>query len=166
MAKRRTPSGDEDARRGFPENAGEAVARAALPALKRFGFETARLITDWPRIVGDALAQVTQPLRLTRTPHEGTTLSVAVDGAAAVVLQHQTPQILSRVNAYLGPPGVQRLKLVQARVRRPAPPAPPPERPVAPEAQARISRAAEGIGDNALRERLVALGRRIHLRNS
>jgi hypothetical protein len=44
-------------------------------------------------------------------------LELRVDGPAAALIQHQAPEILSRVNLYLGAGTVTKLRIVQGPVR-------------------------------------------------
>ena len=73
----------------------------------------------WREIVGETLAQRTEPVKLTKSRGgEGAVLELKVDGPAAALIQHQAPDILSRVNLFLGAGSVVRLRVVQGPVRR------------------------------------------------
>src|SRR5215468_3150472 len=102
-------------------------------ALARRGFAAARVIADWPAIVGPALAEASLPERVVRgRSADSATLVVRVRPAAALELQHWMPQIIERLNGYFGFRAIGRIRLVQGPVgarRRPAfrgPPAPDP----------------------------------------
>ncbi|MBI3516153.1 MAG: DUF721 domain-containing protein [Proteobacteria bacterium] len=102
-------------------------------ALARRGFAAARVIADWPEIVGPELAEASVPERVVRGHGaESATLVVRVRPAAALELQHWEPQLIERLNGYFGFRAVGRIRLVQgpvaARTRRarPSPPAPSP----------------------------------------
>jgi hypothetical protein len=148
----------------------ELAAAAIGPALRRRGFANVDIAAHWPAIVGPHLARLCQPERITwprRGPGEsdgararGATLLVRVDGPAAVELQHAAPQILERVNTFLGAGLVTRLRLVQAPLPRKARPRVGP-RPCAPQAAARVDDLVAEIEDEALRRTLAALGRNI-----
>lgn len=97
---------------------GEALPDAARRALGRRGFTDARLLARWPEIVGERLAAVTRPSRLSPPRRgqriaeaRGRTLTLRVAPAHSVLVQHMAPQILERVNGLLGPGTVTRLKL-------------------------------------------------------
>jgi hypothetical protein len=128
---------------------------ALLPALVRPAFRgrtamTAKVLADWPSIVGPAFAPLTVPQRLTSG-----TLTIACSGPMAMELQHVAPALMERVNAYLGHVAVTRLRLVQAAP--PRPPAPPPAAPRPASDAART--AVAGLPPSELRDALERLGR-------
>jgi hypothetical protein len=45
-------------------------------------------------------------------------LELKVDGPAATLIQHQAPELLMRVNLFLGSGSVERLRIVQGVVKR------------------------------------------------
>src|SRR3954462_5679278 len=104
-----------------------AIARDRTDATRRAlatrGFAAARVIADWPEIVGGALAVSSVPARLVRSPGAGpggadsATLVVRVSPGAALELQHSVPQVIERVNGYFGFRAVDRLRLVQGPVK-------------------------------------------------
>jgi hypothetical protein len=137
------------------------VPRIAGAAFSRRGFLEARILTDWPQIVGPALAAQATPLKLVfpRGNAEGASLQVRVNGAYALELQHQAPLMIERINRYFGYRALARLVLSQGP---PAAPAPPPATPVptAPPAQAAALDARLEIVENPqLRAALQGLGR-------
>ena len=89
------------------------------PAARRRGLAEAKLLTEWPTIVGPTLATRCHPIRLSqRSDGAGGILVLHVAGAAALVLQHSEPQILERINGYFGYDAVRRLRLIQAPLPR------------------------------------------------
>ncbi len=147
---------------------GLTAIAAALPgicgrALRRRGFVETGVVTEWPVIVGEALAAETVPHRLVfaRGSHSGGTLHVRVSGAFATELQHLAPLVIDRINGYFGFGAVARLALTQGPVptrrrtggRRPEPPTDAAD----PVLAARL----EGIDDPGLRDALEGLGRAI-----
>ncbi len=71
------------------------------------------LIGVWSEIVGADMARQSRPEKLTgaRTPGGGS-LRLRCTGAAAVELQHRGPEIIQRVNAFLGFTAVAKIALV------------------------------------------------------
>ncbi|MCB1418612.1 MAG: DUF721 domain-containing protein, partial [Notoacmeibacter sp.] len=57
-------------------------------------------------------------------PFEPATLVVACEGFAALALQHETNEVIARVNAFLGFAAIGRVKIVQKPVRAPEKPKP------------------------------------------
>ena len=80
----------------------------------RFGQGVDGLKSRWSDIVGQTVARRTEPSKLV-TPRGGggATLELRVAGAAATLIQHQAPDIIARVNLFLGPGAVTRLRIVQ-----------------------------------------------------
>ena len=143
-----------------PAAIARALTGAASPALKPFGFERHEIVTRWPLIVGESLAQMTHPERLSRGP-DGACLTVRVEGAAALELQHQTPQVISRINAYFGADLVRRLKLLQGPVPRRRSKEPMPDRPLTQSEIDSLARAAAPVAHAGLRASLLSLGKRM-----
>lgn len=109
-------------------------ARKASPPVGRF---TASVFSDlaqktkfvdpalaraWPRIVGEEIAALCRPGRLTGAK-AGRTLEVVVpNGAAAARVQFESGRIRENVNAFLGPGVVARIGVRQAGGKAPKPP--------------------------------------------
>lgn len=130
--------------------------------MRRRGFSDQTLIEHWPTIVGDNLAALSQPLRLSRKgmrDGDGAVLTVKVEGAMALEIQHFAPQIIERLNGYYGYPAIGKLNIVQGPLyRRPAPHVPkPPSR----EAVERLSETMEDIESPRLRQALARLSLRV-----
>lgn len=153
-------------RQGRNGQAGREVARllgAVLdPAARRRGFAEASILADWPTIVGPALARRCQPVRVDYTPgrRSGGTLLIQAAGGTAIELQHAAPQIIERVNNYFGFKPIRQLRFLQAPLPPPPPlRKPPARRPLWPEEEVALQRAVGEVGDEGLREALLALGR-------
>jgi hypothetical protein len=154
-------------RQGRTGQAGREVGRllgAILdPAARRRGFAQASLLSDWPSIVGPALARRCQPVRVDYAPgrRRGGALVVQASGAVALEVQHAAPQIVERVNGYFGFPAVRQLRLLQMPFRPPPLPRETRPRPLQPEEEAALAGAVGEVGDEELREALLALGRAV-----
>ena len=145
------PSKIEDTRHVFGPRTISAVLTPLLrPALQKRSPGIATLLSDWDAVIGPALAAVTIPRKLAAG-----TLMIACSGPVAMELQYLAPQLLSRINAYLGGNAVARLKFVQDL--RPPPPLPKP-RPVAEDA---ARAAVQSLPEGELREALERLGRMV-----
>lgn len=144
-----------------PRALAASLPKVTKPALEKHGRAYASLIGEWTNIVGAALGALSLPEKLATPANGGGVLTVRVAGAAATEFQHLAPQILERINTYLGFGAVVRLKLVQAPLpgprRRPAP------RPIVPSAEKRkaIAATAESVTDPVLHDALVRLGEAI-----
>jgi hypothetical protein len=107
-----------------PPAVGGSLAPLIRSLDERFGKGPDGLRARWREIVGEALALRTEPVKLTK-PRQGDgggVLELKVDGPAAALIQHQAPEILARVNLFMGAGTVARLRVVQGPIRR-APPA-------------------------------------------
>jgi len=108
-----------------PRRSAPVAGRALTGLLKsldeRFGKGSDGLKARWREIVGEALALRTEPIKLTKgRGGAGAALELKVDGPAAALIQHQAPEILARVNLFLGEGAVEKLRIVQGVIRRPA----------------------------------------------
>jgi hypothetical protein len=136
------------------------LPKVARKVLGRHGLAEGGLITDWPDIVGPAIAERSLPLRLAFAGGErrNGTLLVRVSGPLALELQHLEPQILERLNGYFGYAAVARLKIQQGPV--PAPARPRPARPVETGADdGALAGLTAGIEDEPLRKALQGFAR-------
>jgi hypothetical protein len=109
------------------------AGKALTPLIKKlddqFGRGAGALEPRWREIVGDRLARVTRPQKLTRGKGgQPGVLELRVAGAAALLVQHQSEEILSRVNLFLGAGSVDRLRIAQGPVKPLVEPAKRPSR--------------------------------------
>lgn len=137
------------------------------PVLRRRAGITIGLIQSWDEIVGPRLASSTRPERIAwpRRMHEDEpfqpgVLLVACEGVAALHLQHETGEVIARVNSFLGFSAIGRLKILQKNVAAPPKPRPSP-RSLDREETARLDRLVGGIDDDGLRQALARLGRSV-----
>jgi hypothetical protein len=147
-----------------PRSLSATLPKITKAILDKGGRDYATLIAEWPAIVGAPLAASSQPEKLVRRRQDdershGGVLTIRVSGGAALEIQHREPQIIERINAYLGYRGVVRIKLVQGVLTRRTQPGPPPERPLSPPESQAIDSAAARVADPDLQERLARFGR-------
>lgn len=144
------------------QSAARAVSRAGRPLWRKRGFAEARIITDWKAIVGETLAPYSLPLRVSapREPGAPQTLLIRVAGSWAVEVHHLSPQIIERVNSFLGFAAVGEIRIEQGPVVA------PPRRPrpkVVPEAEKQaVADVTDGVEDEGLRSALRGLGEAMH----
>jgi hypothetical protein len=154
-----------------PPHAGRALTPLIKALDQRFGQGADALKTRWAEIVGERLATRTEPVKLVkgRAGKPGA-LEIRVDGPAAALIQHQAPEILSRVGMFLGQGAVDRLRIVQGPVRaRASPgadagPAAPVRRRAAPldaAAEAELAKGLEAATEGPLKSALLRLGREV-----
>jgi hypothetical protein len=140
------------------------------PSLAAQGFAASDVLMAWPDIVGERLAEFTQPLKIEwkkRPAHadpesrpEPATLVVRVESAFALELQHLAPVVVERVNAHYGWRCIGTLVLKQGPVRRAKPEKPKP--PVlTPADRERIALASQAIEEDALKAAIGRLGQAV-----
>lgn len=99
--------------RGFSRAATLMQPRIRTASEKR-GFAQARLLTHWAEIVGDAVARVTRPVKVSYAQGGlGATLVLLTTGARAPMLEMQKESIRERVNACYGYNAIARITLTQ-----------------------------------------------------
>ena len=93
-------------------------------AIRSKGFVQTEVISRWPQIIGEKLADSTVPLSIRFPPGQrlGGTLHVRCEAAFAPLLQHQSAYVIETVNRYFGYGAVTNLQVrqgpVMARKRR------------------------------------------------
>jgi len=144
-----------------PPPAGRSL-RGFLKALDgKYGQGAAALTARWREIVGPDVARRTEPVKLVKGRAGGpSTLEIRVAGPSAAIVQHQAHDILARVNLFLGPEAVQKLRIVQGPLQH-KPPAPPPRRkaPLDAAEEARLAESLAAAPEGGLKDALLALGR-------
>jgi hypothetical protein len=156
-------SGTPHKKRG-PVALAELVGRVLDPVTARRGFATAELIAAWAEIVGVRYADCSRPEKIVwprgkANEDKAGTLVVAVEGPRALLLQHETDQIVERVNGFLGYGAVGRIKIVQGAVAPSASAQPPNEMPLDADDLTRLDDALAAVDGAELRAALARLGR-------
>lgn len=150
--------------KSFPQPVADLATEILDPLLRRRAGMSVALVQSWDEIAGPRLAGITRPERIVwprrrgeDDPHEPATLVIACSGAAALRVQHETGEIVGRVNAFLGYGAIGRVRIVQKPVDAGKPARREP-RPLAPAEAERIGRVTAGIEDEGLKEALARLG--------
>ncbi|TGE00125.1 DUF721 domain-containing protein [Methylobacterium nonmethylotrophicum] len=148
-----------------PKPLSELIERSLGPVFAAQGFASTDILASWAEIVGERLARACQPEKLewprrrggTRERPEPGTLTVRVEGAFALELQHLVPLVIERINRHYGWACVGRIRLRQDRVAqaRRRSPAPPPLDPVR---RGEVALAVSTVSEAALRDALDRLG--------
>lgn len=147
--------------KGGPPQAGAlaaAIMRAKI-APKQTGKSVAELKRQWRDIVGEKLAQMTEPEKISRGAN-GNTLTIRVAGPAAPFVQHQSALILERCN--LAGAGVKGLSIKQGAIsRKSSANVRPLSAPLSAEDERLLALSLEAIGSPALKAALTRLGRAV-----
>jgi len=146
-----------------PRLIGPKVRLAAGPLFQKRGLAEGDVALRWSEIVGETLAQFSSPMRLSGGQRSGQggsqnenggVLTVRVAGAAA-------PEIIERVNVFYGYRAVDRLKIEQGPLPRPARRAQKHLRSLSDSEKKELEASLSGIRSGELRDRLAKLGRLI-----
>ncbi len=155
------PYGKKKNARGFgTRQLSDAVAGLADPLLRRRGFAVREIITRWPAIVGEQLADQSCPERLVFPPTAGddATLHIRVEGPLALELQHLAPLIIERINTFYGFRTVSRLALNQGPLPERKKVVTRVTRDLTADEQGELERSLSSVKDSQLRRALAALG--------
>jgi hypothetical protein len=157
MAKSRRSESDHEApRRGHARACGDLVGDIAGTSFKRFGFVQGAVVSRWAEIVGERYARVSTPesIRFPAGKKSGGTLTLAVEGAHAPLMQHLGPLIMERVNRFFGYEAVTKIAFRQGRAPRAEP---KPVRPAAAPLPQELGEGLRQIADPELRACLESL---------
>lgn len=139
-----------------PGTIGKAAMRLTRKALPKKGATLSRLKVEWPDIVGEQLARLCRPEKLTPAKG-GRRLTLTVIPAAAGLVQHQSEMIRQRVSMTAGG-DITAIKILQGHFGTPAKPAPKHRHALTPEQRDALIASAQMIEDEKLRAAIVALG--------
>ena len=135
------------------------------PVLRKRAGISIGLVQSWEEIAGPRLASRTRPERIQwprrrheDDPFEPATLVIACEGVAALHAQHETGEIISRVNAFLGFPAIGKVRIVQKPVAVAAGRKVVRPRELSAPERKRLAHVVEGIEDPDLRASLERLG--------
>lgn len=120
MASRKPTEPQSDVRGNKPRPIYDEMRTQSSRAFSRAGFADPTLPLHWREIAGDEAARIATPVRLTEGAHGGI-LTLRAEPGAALFLQHESPALIARVNAFLGRPAVAKLRFVQAPLSRRSP---------------------------------------------
>jgi len=140
------------------------------PLDEKFGHGVEGLQARWAEIVGAALARRTEPVKLGRAgAGGGAAVEIRVEGPSATLIQHQAGDIIERVNLFLGPGSVTRLRIVQGPLRGPpvrdrprlAPARRRAKGPLDAADEAALAQSLQGMPEGRLKGALTRLGREV-----
>ena len=154
LSRRRTRPAPRPAPR-----AGKALTPLIKKLDEQFGRGAGALEPRWREIVGDRLADVTQPamIRFPAGQKAGGTLHLTISGAHAPMLQHVAPDIIGSVNRFFGYAAIASVRMTHGQVT-PAP-APVQQPAMLKPVPAELGDSLRDIGDPELRTVLESLAR-------
>lgn len=100
----------------------DLVPEIGRTAFRKFGFIQSSVVSRWREIVGEKLADVTQPamIRFPAGQKAGGTLHLTISGAHAPMLQHVAPDLIAAVNRFFGYAAIATVRMTHGQVT-PAP---------------------------------------------
>lgn len=131
-------------KRLFTRTLAECTTPLTDEALGGRGKMQARLLRDWPQIVGPDMAKRCAPDSLT-FPRDGGgngTLTLRASAAHALDIHYAEPVLLERLASYFGYRAITRLRIVQTRENAPLPSLPAAQAELG-EALGRLARALQ-----------------------
>lgn len=138
------------------------------PMLRKRAGISVGLVQSWEEIVGARVAGQSRPEKIfwpkrmyEDDPFQPATLVVACQSIAAMHIQHEAGEIISRINGFLGFPAIGRIRIVQKPVSQPHQKAKPQLRPLTEMEQQGLDDRLGAIEDDDLRKSLAALGHSI-----
>ncbi|MCO6048567.1 DciA family protein [Mesorhizobium sp. RP14(2022)] len=131
---------------------------------KRAGLSVA-LVQAWEEIVGPHVSRRSRPEKIQWPKrvrdsgrNEPATLVIACEGSAALELQHETTEIIARVNRFIGSYAIGRIKLIQKPIYRMEREKPAPLRPLSLAESKRLASTVAAVENPDLRAALERLG--------
>ena len=104
---------------------GKAMSGVLDPLTAKRASVDVSLALAWQEIVGEKLANRTQPLKIQwpqrlnpDDPFKPGVLIVAAEGSIALDLQYQSSQLIDRINRFFGYPAINRIKIEQKPIVR------------------------------------------------
>lgn len=98
----------------------ETTSGLLEPILRKKTGLNLELMENWPLLVGRDIAQSTMPLKIIWSrrvsvddPFKPATLVVGCEAYAAMILTHESNEILQRINAFFGYVAIDRIKIEQ-----------------------------------------------------
>ncbi|MHA7774186.1 DUF721 domain-containing protein [Roseibium sp. M-1] len=154
----------------------DLVGKAMTPACRKRGFASVDIIASWADIVGDRYGTRVQPDRLVwprrpdltdpDSPPEPATLVVHTDGATALLLSHDSGQVIERINTFYGWRAIGRIKILQKPVLVKQTERRKPLRSLTSSEQRQLDERLEGVENDRLREALKKLGAQVIARKT
>ncbi|TYC67638.1 DUF721 domain-containing protein [Stappia sp. BW2] len=154
----------------------DLVGKAMTPVCRKRGFASVDIIAAWADIVGERYGTRVQPDRLIwprqpersdpEKPPEPATLVVHTDGATALMLSHDSAQVIERINTFYGWRAIGRIKILQKPVLVKQPVSKKPLRDLTQSEERQLEERLEGVENDRLRQALKKLGAQIIARQA
>lgn len=148
-----------------PVPVSDLASRILDPMLRKRAGISIGLVQSWDEIAGPRLSKHSRPEKIQwprrlheDDPFQPATLVIACEGMAALHLQHETGEIIARVNSFLGFNAIGRVKIVQKPLIGEKAKRKPSFRQLSVPEQTKLSGTVRMIEDDGLRASLERLG--------
>ena len=113
MSSKKKSSRRKGTTRGFKH--GSALFEPFIrKAAKKRGFSTSRILTTWPEIAGEEVADISRPVKVSYSGLGfGGTLTLLTTGPYAPIIEMRKEYLRERVNAVYGYNAIARIKVTQ-----------------------------------------------------
>ena len=157
---------DNSIRRKRTEPISQRLNILLQPLLKKRGFITTQIITQWRLIIGERLADLTCPLRVSYIKMQDSNdeigvLEILVHTPLVTELQHREPMLLQRINSFCGFNAIGKLKLKHGEISKIISPK-RLEIELPNDINQEIESMVIGINNSQLSDNLIALGKSIY----
>ncbi|MEM8702059.1 MAG: DciA family protein, partial [Pseudomonadota bacterium] len=149
----------------------DLVGKAMTPACRKRGFASVDIVAAWADIVGEKYGSRVQPDKLVwprqreltdpEAPPQPATLVVHTDGATALLLSHESGQVIERINTFYGWAAIGRIKILQKPVASKPVAERKQLRSLTDKEQQKLDQQLEGVHNTRLREALKKLGAQV-----
>lgn len=121
--KKPAPRDYERPRGGEARAISDLVPGIGRAAFRKFGFIQSSVVSRWREIVGDRIADITQPamIRFPVGAKADGTLHLVISGAHAPMLQHVTPDLMTAVNRFFGYAAIAKIHMTHGQITPAAP---------------------------------------------
>ncbi|MCV0425967.1 MAG: DciA family protein [Roseibium sp.] len=154
----------------------DLVSKAMTPACRKRGFASVDIVASWADIVGERYGTRVQPDRLIwprqpeltdpDAPPQPATLVVHTDGATALILSHDSGQVIERINMFYGWAAIGRIKILQKPVQVKQAVQRKELRTLTRSEEKKLDESLEGVQNERLREALKKLGAQVIAKNT
>ncbi len=142
----------------------QTVSKITQKSFEKQGFAEQEVIANWHLIVGETLADISVPVKISRPrgkAGDGSVMQVRVDQAGALDFQHLSPIIVDRINTYYGYRAIERISILQGPVVKADKPASKPNRPLTSDEAAQLEELLADIDNENLRRALMSFGSQV-----
>lgn len=145
----------------------ELIGGLLEPILAKRAGMTLNLLSGWESLMGDSIGRHTRPEKIQwprrvndLDPFEPATLILACESSHAILVQHETDQIIDKVNGFFGFDAIRNVKIRQKPVGTSDNVSTEEHVTMTPDLQERVDAIVGDVDDPELRNRLRVLGER------